>query len=249
MWLCALWMALASLISGNAPKQNGQPERAQQATAAQKPPPLTNQPASASSEQPGCPGTPTPELSCEAITANATLQQADLMRGNNWLGLVTAAVAGLAAWFAASAARAATKSYKAFVAAEDAYLSVEFPNGTIVESSVDGVSQPDTYFLTAIITNLGRTTARVHGCSYGEEHIPIQKTLKTDESEELGWRIQVDSLAQFDLHISYSTPMRPKAELILTVSPMKFTGRKTHVEGRVVKSRFADERRDGWWPW
>jgi hypothetical protein len=77
-------------------------------------------------------------MSCEAITAEATLQQIDVARQNNWISVITAFVAGLAAFFAARAAGAATTSYRAFVAAEDASLVVEFPSGSMVESVVKG---------------------------------------------------------------------------------------------------------------
>jgi len=244
-------------LSGHPPKQTKAEGGQQQAKAAGHASAAIQQPnATHSQGSQGCPGTRETRFDCNTVATIANVRQADAAeRFNNLaaveigIGFITAIAAVLAARWAKRAASAGTKSYEAFVAAEDAFLSVEFPNGTLIESVVDGVRQPDTYFLTALITNVGRTTARVHGCSTGENHIPIQKTLKRDECEELGWRIPLDSLAQFNLRISYTTPIRPKAEMIVTAAPMLTLG-NARIQANVVRTRICEQEDGGkrrWW--
>jgi hypothetical protein len=207
---------------------DAKPAREQQTEPAKQPAPVKKEPSASGGQQRGCPGTRFPKASCEAITAEATMrqvdvarEQADLARQNNWLNLVTALVAGLAAFFAARAAGAATKSYKAFVAAEDAHLAIEFPNGTWTETGRDGRWVETSYHLTIVITNIGRSTARVHDCTVKTEMVVIDKTLKRDESEKIPAAVTLDSLDPFRMVIRYTSPIRINAMLIVEAIPQK----------------------------
>lgn len=140
MW-GVLAAALALFISGSAPQQHAQHTPEQKAYASQKPAPVKQEPASSSGQSSGCPGTRTPQLSCDAITAEATARQADLMKGNNWLSLVTTLVAGVAAAFAASASFAArdTLTHERKRSAAELRPWVEFSvNVTKFEADADG---------------------------------------------------------------------------------------------------------------
>jgi hypothetical protein len=239
-------------LSANAPKQVGakQGDKQQQQTAPLAPVP--EKPASEERQQGRtCPGTSKPDLPCDAVSASADERQAaasESQETTGWLnfgaGVITALIAGLAAAFARQAATAGTKGYQAFVAAEDASLTVEFPNGTEIEHFEKGVQQPSSYHLTALITNIGRSTARVHGCVIrdGESYVPINKTLKKDESVELGWMIDIGPLTIFEFRIAYSTPIRPKAELVMMVCPTKTTGQgMKKIRGGVMRSHIEDQ--------
>jgi hypothetical protein len=248
-WPFVALVAAAVSLQGDAPKQHAQATAHQQAKAAQQPASTKKEPPGSGSEKSGCPGTRAPQVSCDALTAEATMRQADiaadqtdLMRWGNWLGLLTTLVAGAAAYFAYSAASAGTKSYKAFVAAEDAHLAVEFPNGTLIESQVDGVRQPNSYHLTAKITNIGRSTARLKYCrvnAVDAEQLSVDETLKKDESTELGWRIMLESLEPFKLLINYASPIRTEAVLVVTAQPRTVHG-IARVVADVIDTRLVD---------
>ena len=79
------------------------------------------------------------------------------------------------------------KHYQSFVAVEDASLVAAFPSAALVESMVDGVKQPDSYFFDAAITNIGRSTARIHGWQIdGGKPERREHTLKANDS----WNIE-----------------------------------------------------------
>jgi hypothetical protein len=251
-----LGMALA-----NAPKKGGEQSNAGQQQGQTVPQATVVNPIHTNSQQSGhgCPGTNQTQLDCNALTAIATVRQADAAEYFNsvvWveigIGALTALFAYFAAHWAKRAAEAGRKSYEAFVAAEDAYLSVEFPNGIVVESIENGV-RSNTYHLTFVIANLGRSTARIHGCSCGDDqHIPIQQNLKTDESLEKGWRLQLDRFEPFDLHVSYDTPIRERVELIVTGTPTRHLHGKAQLSAYVTGRRFgtpARKRKGGRLPW
>lgn len=155
-------------------------------------------------------------------------------------GFLTLIAASLAAYFARNAANAASKSYLAFVAAEDASLSVEFPDGSLGESFVEGVKVSETYNLTAKVTNIGRSTARLHYCSIGEHRILVDRTLKKEEEHVMGWEVPVETLEPFDFLIHYSSPIRPAAVLTVAAQVVK----QTHMPqliGRVINTKISDE--------
>jgi hypothetical protein len=101
-------LVAAALSLGAAPKQ--QPNSQQQAKGTVQPTATKQQEPSSGGKQTGCPGTDVPQLSCEAVTAWATVRQANLMHGSNILSFMTVLVAGLAAGFAWQAADAARKN-------------------------------------------------------------------------------------------------------------------------------------------
>jgi hypothetical protein len=206
----------------------------------------------------GCPGTSETRLDCNTLSAIANVRQADAAERFNTLagieigiGFATAIAAILAARWAKKAAEAGTKSYQAFVAAEDASLDIEFTDANEIESWTEGVQQPTTYFFTAIITNIGRSTARVHRCIVRgdpQNFIPVNKTLKQNESEALITRLDIGPLTIFEFQVSYATPIRPNAELVLKVFPTKKTSSNggATITGSVIGRRIQEGRKNAW---
>lgn len=185
----------------------------------------------------GCPGTDHPQLSCSTVSAIAAVRQADSAdRAANVasfeaaLGIATVAFAYLAARWAKRAAQAGTGSYKAFVAAEDASLIVEFPTGTIMQISEDGQSREE-YVLRPTITNVGRSTARVHSVWTKDQEIAVGKTLRRDEDITLEESLWVDGAAEaFHARVHYSSPLTSSVALHIEVG----LNRSLAPRGRVV---------------
>lgn len=243
----------ALALSGQAPKQDAKPASQQQANPAQQPAPVKKKPTSSSSQQRGCPGTRFPKYSCEAITAEATMRQVDLAREqtdlakqNNWLNLVTALVAGLAAYFAARAAGAATKSYKAFVAAEDAHLVLDFEQGPYGQWTSGGVTK-DNYSFRVTVSNVGRSAARlqrlIFKSSDGSVARSFGETLQRDASTPIlsDWlMINADSPTA-NVQISYATALHPVTHFDVVVGmDVEVRGRKA--TAYVVSSRIGRPR-------
>lgn len=117
-----------------------------------------------------------------------------------------------------TAANTSQKTYQAFIDAEDASLLVEFPTGTMIETAVNGTMQADHYFLDPVITNIGRSTARIQGWSVNDgEFKERERTIKPGET----WAIpsQIDFISSgdpFKMSIRYSSPLR--AAMVLEVN-------------------------------
>jgi hypothetical protein len=257
MWKGVLTIAVAAFMLGNAQSNAADGDAKRQQTNRGAPTTRSDLPSSPTASQGApCPGQNPGKLDCNTLSAVANVRQADaaerfnnLARFEIGVGIATAVAALFAAFFAASAAKFAAKSYRAFVAAEDASLSVEFSNGTVIESAVEGVRQPDTFFLTAVITNIGKGPARVHGCyvRQNQGYIPVSKTLKTDESEELGWRVDIGPLTEFSFCVLYTTPIRPQARLVMVCMPIR-TKDNRRIIANVTKSRIEEGlARQKWW--
>lgn len=101
------------------------------------------------------------------------------------------------------------KTYQAFVAVEDASLVAEFPNASLTESMIEGVKQPDVYFFDAIITNIGRSTARVHGWQIdGGKPVRREHTLKAGDSWALEGELAIiPRNGYFVVSIHFSSPL------------------------------------------
>lgn len=188
------------------------------------------------------------DLVQQARTADATAAQTvltyDLTRmtlAGAVIGMWTLIAAGLAAYFARNAAYAARDSYNAFIKAEDASLVVEFPSGTMIESAVDEVKQPDTYFLNIVITNIGRSTARIEGWNVGNEKFERREhTLKAGDSWKSKGKIDfTTSDGNFAVTIHYSSPLRERMALnvVAKVRARNLPNGTTLYSGRVKSAR------------
>lgn len=105
----------------------------------------------------GCPGTRQPQFDCDAITAEATMRQVDLAAEqsdigwfNIWVGFATAFVAGMAAWFAKKAAKAARDTVNVLTDVEKADVVVTVENYAHL---------PHLVHFDLVANNLGRSTA------------------------------------------------------------------------------------------
>jgi hypothetical protein len=178
----------------------------------------------------GCPGTNQTKLDCNAVTAIAAIRQAAAAeRFNNvvWVeigvGAFTALFAYLAARWARRAAEAGIKSYKAFVAAEDAHLVLDFAQGPIGRwSGEDGVEKVN-YSFKVTVSNVGRSAARlqeaIFSYSGGRSERGFGKTLKADSSMELvdDWLLINADDPTARVQISYATSLHPLTQLDVVV--------------------------------
>lgn len=138
------------------------------------------------------------------------------------LTMIAAGAAAYFAWLAAREARrsanAASASQEAFVAAEDANLVIEFPNGTKGESFEHGKLIRTTYDLNVLISNIGRSAARIEGWRFGDKTHRQEHTLKAGES----WGrihpipVEVAPGQDFNVSILYSSPIRQQMALDVT---------------------------------
>lgn len=216
-------VALGALALGAAPKQDAKPATGQQAKTSGQPAPVTKEPASGSGKQSGCPGTRVPQLSCEALTAEATMRQADIatdqtsvMWWGNWLGFATAFVAGLAAWFARNAAKASRDTVNILTEVEQASIVVTLEDFKEANGRLD---------FKMMANNLGRSSALiVHaGAAWHDSMVdygnlalaapPKAYIVKSGASEELEMlgKIRVADLGQTRflwLLVIYNSPLR-----------------------------------------
>lgn len=132
------------------------------------------------------------------------------------------------------AADTSRKTYDAFIAAEDASLVVEFPEGHIYESVVDGVAQPDSYFLRVKVTNIGRSTARIHGWQIGDKKHREDRTLKPDETVSMHDIEVIEPANAFTLTVNYSSPLRDRMLLDVHAILRVKKGRGNPVHARVI---------------
>ena len=177
----------------------------------------------------GCPGTSHPQLSCDAVTAIAAVRQADAAERAHQatsfeigLGVTTAVVAFFAAKFARNAAMAATESYRAFVAAEDAHLVLDFEGGALMETASDGVITGQHYAFEVIVTNVGRSAARLHQLfmrtEEGSAAQSLAQTLKADCSTKLPQILWIDAATgTATISITYATSLRSVANYEATI--------------------------------
>lgn len=140
------------------------------------------------------------------------------------VGLATTVAAGAAAYFAWRAsdearrsANAAVESHGAFVAAEDAALSVSFPNGGKIEAMTEGVLT--TYFdVNILLANIGRSAAQIEGWRFGEAQNEQLHVVEPGQQwggfREITMTIRPNE--EFTVTIIYSTPIRQKQELDVT---------------------------------
>lgn len=140
------------------------------------------------------------------------------------IGFATTIAAGAAAYFAWRAAHeagrsanAAIESHGAFVAAEDASLSVSFPGGGKIEAMTEGVRT--TFFdVSIVVANIGRSAAQLEGWRFGE-NANEQLHILEPGSQWGGFLDLTMSIApneEFTVTIIYSTPIRQKMELDVT---------------------------------
>lgn len=147
-----------------------------------------------------------------------------VMGGMAVFGVSLSAVGVYLIWQTWSATRIAVetsaKTYQAFVAAEDASLVVEFPTGAMSESAEDGVRQPDTYFFKPVITNIGRSAARIRGWRVRDGPFRLrERTLEAGDTWKCSSNIVFngpDLKFSFELH--YSTPLRERMILEVNAS-------------------------------
>lgn len=155
------------------------------------------------------------------------------------VGIGTVLAAGAAAIFTNRTARAAIASRDAFVAAEDASLVVEFPSGGVLEHAIEGVRQPDSYCFDFLITNIGRSTARVHGWQInGGKFERREHTLEANASWSLEDEIiVVPTDGYFDVSIHYFSPLGEERALDVTakVRGKRLDNGATHFSARVKK--------------
>ena len=223
---------VAALIASIAPQARAQATKQVEAKNVSTVTANKHSPDTAEDERKGCPGTQYPKLSCEAISAQSDLEQArqaakqadqavrqaDLFRWEILISAATMVVAFAAAAFAARAASAGTKSYEAFVAAEDAHLVLDFSDGTIIQHYLPEYGDEewrDHYMITAKITNVGRSTARIRNCYLDGNIIGASKTLRRDEEWSISKRIERESLDEFEFVINYTSPITDAGKLTM----------------------------------
>lgn len=188
-----------------------------------------------------CPGTQYPQLRCDAISAQAAVDQVSQADRSSWLleielciSALTAAGAIAAAAFAARASSAASKSYQAFVAAEDATLAIDFPKGTTIE-----IANPEKawteYQIEVMVVNLGRSPARLHRWTMGDRVTQLDATIAPGATYRIHY---VDFLAaeRFEFQIHYSTPLHPTAVLTVTGGAEARKGNIPPVVARLIKT-------------
>jgi len=157
-------------------------------------------PAADAATQRGCPGSRFPLVSCEAITAEAAVRQADLVSQQTriaiWdivLGLFTVLVAGAAAFFAARAAKAARDTVNAFIEVERAKIAITLEGfrediATKYDPRTADVKPTGEAWLKfdAVANNIGRSTALITRVAHGwqksadlEDELPLVGPPKT----------------------------------------------------------------------
>jgi hypothetical protein len=219
-------------LSGN-PPQEGQRSGGQQQTKAAKHTALSVQQPNAAHSQTsqGCPAAHEPRLDCNTVSAIANVRQADAAEWFNNLavaeigvGLFTAFVAALAARWAKTAAEAGVSSYRAFVAAEDAHLVLDFwprPHGSSTTS--EGVTTRNWTF-EVTVSNVGRSAARLQQLTInsfeGSVARSFGETLKPDETTKLPewvWFLAAEGENPEDktasIELTYATALHPVTRL------------------------------------
>jgi hypothetical protein len=209
-------------ISASSPKQAKTENSQQHAKAASQTPAAVQQPNSPHNQtSQGCPGTKETRFDCNTVATIANLRQADAAeRFNNLagvevcIGAATAVAAILAARWAKHAAEAATKSFRAFVAAEDAHLVLDFAQGPIGRrANSEGVDKTN-YSFKITISNVGRSAARLHQIiisnSDGSMARSFGETLKADASTELpDWLLITADDPKANVSVGYATSLHP----------------------------------------
>lgn len=193
-----------------------------------------------------------PHATNDEYYAQADLEaQQSMAEWTRWMGIAAALGVALSmvgvyliwrTWHATRvAADTSRKTYDAFIAAEDASLVVEFPRGTVVESVVDGVLQPDTYFLEVAVTNIGRSTARLHGWSFGDKRHREDFTLKPGDTKKMHG-VEVEEPAEgFTMSLHYSSPLREHLTLDVDALLKVDKSRAPQVRARAYRSKLRQQ--------
>jgi hypothetical protein len=202
-WFVALVGLVFALASPQAHGQAAKPNHSNAKTVATVT--TDHRATDAANQQPkGCPGSQYPRLRCEAIAAQAELEQArqsvrqadqstrqgGLFRTEILISAVTMFAAIAAAIFAASAATAATGTYKAFVAVERGRLIV-----APFDPSLNGTTKA--FELEVGATNVGKATCVItrtrlkfaenaHHADASYEHAVDQIMIEQNETKRAG---------------------------------------------------------------
>lgn len=108
------------------------------------------------------------------------------------------------------AANSAYATYRAFVRVEDASLIVAFPIG-------NQINLDRTFFsFRCSVSNVGRSSARIHSCKIGTEHFTVEHTLDVGKTFELAKRVIVANLDDpIEGHLTYSTALHDGARVFV----------------------------------
>jgi hypothetical protein len=71
------------------------------------------------------------------------------------------------------------------------------------------------------------------------ERLKIDKTLRKDETAELGWQIMLESLDMFKFIINYASPIRSEAYLVVAAEP-QLTQDRRRLIANVLRTDLVD---------
>jgi hypothetical protein len=184
----------------------------------------------------GCNGTSQPTLSCDAISAQAAVDQvrdADQQISAEWWGIgvgaLTLVAAVFAAYYAKEAARhtqagavAASENLAAFIAVEDASVVLSIPAGHLVTGTVDRFS------MKMAISNVGRSAAFLSRIDFGGENVGhMAETLEPGKTYSLPGFMhfdRVDGGTPISGYVEYSTALHNRSKLRVNATIRQIVG-------------------------
>lgn len=161
-----------------------------------------------------------------------------LSRTGMVLGWMTFVAAAVAALFAGLAANYTRKQFLVSQRVEDASLVFAFPSGAIEVGD-----NQTTFVLNMVVTNVGRSAARIHNVLLGADETVLDVTLKADETRRWDGLVTVQKVDDDHQSLAgwvvYSTPLRVKARWIVEASILNHDGMHTGGVWALVRDSYG----------